>query len=155
MTAARMHTSHSEQETIDLGAAFAISLTGGERIALLGDLGAGKTRFVRGMAIGLGHDPARVSSPTYVIAHEYATDAVPITLVHVDAYRMHHDDDIAQLGLDDIGGDVVLVAEWAERCEGVMGWVGGGVGEATHEIEIEHVGETTRHITIRELECPR
>jgi tRNA threonylcarbamoyladenosine biosynthesis protein TsaE len=148
MNPKQVHATNSEAETIDLGANFAHSLVGGERIALLGDFGAGKTRFVRGMAIGLGHDPARVSSPTYVIAHEYVTPGAALTLVHVDAYRMTRDDDPDQLGLDQLGAETVLVAEWATRCAGVL-------PETTHEIELEHTGESARRITIRTVQSPR
>jgi tRNA threonylcarbamoyladenosine biosynthesis protein TsaE len=85
----------SEDETVALGEALSRQLRPGDVVTLDGPLGAGKTRFVRGMAIGLGHDPAQVSSPTFVVAHEYATPGARAILIHVDAYRLSGDDDSA------------------------------------------------------------
>src|SRR5688572_12984790 len=75
--------SSSEQQTIDLAAALAQRLIPGDIIALEGPLGSGKTCFVRGLARGLGIDPTQVSSPTFIIVHEYEA-----RLYHLDAYRL-------------------------------------------------------------------
>jgi tRNA threonylcarbamoyladenosine biosynthesis protein TsaE len=83
---------------------------------LYGDLGAGKTAFVRGLAEGLGVAPAEVSSPTFTLVQEYRGGRV--TLVHVDLYRLDDPREIDDLGLEEIGADAVLSIEWAEKLEG-------------------------------------
>ena len=74
--------SDSEAETIDFGRRLAALLSPGDTIALAGELGAGKTRFVRGLASGLGHDPDTVNSPTFVLANEYDDAGARCPLVH-------------------------------------------------------------------------
>ncbi|MCC7126008.1 MAG: tRNA (adenosine(37)-N6)-threonylcarbamoyltransferase complex ATPase subunit type 1 TsaE, partial [Acidobacteria bacterium] len=91
-------SSHSEDDTRRLAAELAATLEPGTVLLLSGDLGAGKTAFVRGLAQGLGIDPGEVTSPTFTLVHEYRGGRLP--LVHVDLYRL----DTAQLdeiGLDD------------------------------------------------------
>jgi tRNA threonylcarbamoyladenosine biosynthesis protein TsaE len=84
-------------------------------IALAGPLGAGKTAFVKGLAAGLGLDPAKVASPTFVIACEYATRRGP-RLVHVDCLRVESEAELEAAGwLDWLVPGVVLAVEWAER----------------------------------------
>lgn len=144
MTTKTDHISNAEAETIALAEQFARTLEGGERIALIGDLGAGKTRFVRGLAIALGHDPARVASPTYVLSHEYSTPGARLTLVHVDAYRLNQDDEAESLALDELDESYVVVAEWAGRRAELL-------DSATHEVTIEHLSESSRRITITDL----
>lgn len=110
------HASPTEQSTEDLARALAGRLRAGMVVALHGELGAGKTRFVRGLARGLGHDPDEVSSPTFVLEHRYATSgATP--LVHLDAYRMSGPAELAALGWDELiaEGRAVVAVEWAER----------------------------------------
>jgi len=82
---------------------------------LYGDLGAGKTAFVRGLAEGLGVAPAEVSSPTFTLVQEYRGGRV--TLVHVDLYRLDDPREIDDLGLEEIGADAVLSIEWAEKLQ--------------------------------------
>lgn len=110
----------SEDETVALGATLGGLLRPGDVLALDGELGAGKTRLVRGIAEGFGLDPAQVSSPTYVLVHEYratpAGRAAPAPLFHVDAYRLTGPDDLDSLGWDRvIGAFGVVVIEWAAR----------------------------------------
>ena len=134
--------SASEAETVALGARLARLLRAGDVIALEGDLGAGKTRFVRGLAQGLGCDPRVVSSPTYVLAHEYGTPGQGPALIHVDAYRVRSGDDLDGLGLDralERGG--VLVVEWASR-------VGDWLSPARLLVLIEHEGDDRRAVTL-------
>lgn len=95
------------------GRRLAASLAPGTTVLLEGDLGAGKTAFVRGLAEGLGLDPAEVSSPTFTIVQEYRGGAV--TLQHVDLYRLSPAE-VADLALEDLlDGHTVMAIEWAER----------------------------------------
>ncbi len=79
---------------------------------LYGDLGSGKTAFVRGLADGLGIDPADVSSPTFTIVQHYTGGRVP--LLHVDLYRLGPRE-VDDLGLEELGEQAVVAIEWAER----------------------------------------
>jgi tRNA threonylcarbamoyladenosine biosynthesis protein TsaE len=84
-------------------------------IALIGPLGAGKTLFVKGLAEGLGIDPQRVTSPTFVIASEYPTRAGR-RLAHVDLYRVNHRDELEATGFADLlAPGAVVAVEWADR----------------------------------------
>ena len=84
------YISHSEHDTEDIGASFARTLKGGTVVAMYGDLGAGKTAFVRGMARGMGLD-CRVSSPTFTIVNEYLGER---ELIHFDMYRLSSADEL-------------------------------------------------------------
>jgi tRNA threonylcarbamoyladenosine biosynthesis protein TsaE len=102
----------SDEETAALGARLAQELRAGAVIHLFGDLGAGKTVFVRGLAQGLGLDPDEVSSPTFTLIQEYRGGRV--TLYHVDLYRLEGAE-VRDLGLDALTADGVLAIEWANR----------------------------------------
>lgn len=94
----------------------------GAVLALVGPLGAGKTVFVKGLAEGLGLDPRSVSSPTFVIAQQYPLPEGPDVLHHVDLYRLDDEDELVNIGFEDMlapGG--VLAVEWADRFPGVLG----------------------------------
>jgi tRNA threonylcarbamoyladenosine biosynthesis protein TsaE len=102
----------SEAETSAEGERFAAGLRAGDVVLLHGDLGAGKTAFVRGLARGLGAPPDEVSSPTFTIIQEYRGR---LTLYHVDLYRLAPVE-VDDLGLDEISeGQGVVAIEWAER----------------------------------------
>lgn len=110
-------TSSSEEETEAIGRCLAEALPGATTIALCGQLGAGKTVFARGVASGLGIDPAAVASPTFVYLVEYPEGRVPF--VHADLYRFADvPDALAEQALDSIGlasaisGDAVTLVEW-------------------------------------------
>lgn len=110
---AARQTTRSEAETAAVGAELARTLRPGAVVLLSGDLGAGKTAFVRGMAEGLGIDPADVSSPTFTLVQEYRGGRLP--LYHVDLYRLKPSE-VDDLGLDEItqaGG--VTAVEWPDR----------------------------------------
>lgn len=113
------HHSHSADETMGIAAELAATLRGGAFIALHGDLGAGKTCFVRGLARGLGIDPRAVSSPTFVIMHEYESAATdePRVLIHVDAYRLNGVVELEGIGWEELldRRDAVIALEWPER----------------------------------------
>ncbi len=134
-------TTHSEAETAAVGRGIANSLAPGSVLLLFGDLGAGKTAFVRGLAEGLGVAPEEVSSPTFTLMQEYRGGRVP--LVHVDLYRLNDPREIDDLGLEELGLDSVLAIEWAEKLpRAVVGAV---------EVRIEHAAGDTRSIAITEL----
>jgi tRNA threonylcarbamoyladenosine biosynthesis protein TsaE len=105
--------SSSEAETRAVAADLARQLAPGAVVLLSGDLGAGKTAFVRGLAEGLDLDPADVTSPTFTLVHEYRGGRLP--LIHVDLYRLESAD-LAEIGLDDdLAAAGVVAVEWPER----------------------------------------
>ena len=105
--------SHSPAETFAFGAQIAATLHSGAVLALCGDLGAGKTQFVKGLAAGLGI-PTEVTSPTFTLLHEYTGGRLP--LFHFDCYRLASDDELLRLGFDDyLDAGGVLAIEWAEK----------------------------------------
>ena len=107
------HHSGSEEDTRRIAAALAPSLQPGAVLLLSGDLGAGKTAFVRGLAEGLGIDPDEVTSPTFTLVHEYRGGRLP--LIHVDLYRLDRAE-LDDIGLDqDLAANGVTAVEWAER----------------------------------------
>lgn len=107
------HTSNSEDDTRAIAAALAPTLAAGAVILLFGDLGAGKTAFVRGLAEGLGVDPDDVTSPTFTLVHEYRRGRLP--LIHVDLYRLDRAE-LDEIGLDqDLAVKGITAVEWAER----------------------------------------
>ena len=113
---AERHITASEEETADAGEALAAGLREGDVVLLYGQLGAGKTAFVRGLARGLGASPDEVSSPTFTLIQEYGGRRE--TLYHVDLYRLEPRE-IDDLGLEElISGDGIVAIEWAERWAG-------------------------------------
>ncbi len=129
---------HSPEETEKIGAALGKCLTAGTVIAYLGDLGAGKTAFTRGLARGLGYlDP--VTSPTYTIVNEYLGGRLP--LFHFDMYRLASSDDLWDIGWEDYldrGG--VCAVEWSENVADAL--------EDPVFIRIEKLGGDDRSITL-------
>ena len=108
----------SAAETLALGERLAAHLAPGDVLALYGDLGAGKTHLVKGVARGLGGDPGAVSSPTFTLVNEVAT--VP-PLYHLDLYRIERPYELEGIGVDELlHGDGVCVVEWPERAEGLL-----------------------------------
>jgi len=106
--------SHSEADTEAIGEAFAATLDAGAVVLLDGQLGAGKTAFVRGMARGLGASAGDVSSPTFSLLQEYAGR---LTLFHADLYRLQPRE-VNDLGLLELSADGILAVEWPERWNG-------------------------------------
>ena len=106
-------TTHSQEETAAFGRQLAARLGPGAVLLLVGDLGAGKTALVRGLAEGLGVAPEEVSSPTFTLMQEYRGGRVK--LIHVDLYRLNEAREIDELGLEELGADSVLAIEWAEK----------------------------------------
>src|SRR6266542_2954196 len=101
----------SEADTAAIGARLAQGLRPGAIIHLFGDLGAGKTVFVRGLVSGLGLDPDEVSSPTFTLIQEYRG---PVTFFHVDLYRLAGAE-VSDLELDALTADGIVAIEWADR----------------------------------------
>lgn len=113
MNGAITHVTVGEAETRAVAAALAADLRPGDLVLLHGDLGAGKTVFVKGLAEGLGLDPDGVTSPTFTLVHEYSGGRLP--LLHLDLYRLTATD-LDEVGLDpDQAARGVVVVEWAER----------------------------------------
>ena len=128
----------SEEQTRRVAIALADRLAPGAVLLLHGDLGAGKTAFVRGLAEGLGLEDDPVSSPTFTLVHEYIGGRVP--LYHADLYRLPDGASLDELGLDEVAQGGVLAIEWPER-------LARDVPDAI-DIRIDITGESTRVISI-------
>lgn len=132
--------SRSAAATERLAARLAALLRGGEVVLLTGELGAGKTCFVRGLARGLGIDPRRVKSPTYNVLHCYGGGRRELD--HFDAYFMREHGEFRRAGLDDfLAGAHVIAIEWADRYPEL------DVPDPLH-VALEHVDEEIRRITL-------
>lgn len=135
---AQVYYSSSAEDTEAIGAAFAKNLPGGSVVAMYGDLGAGKTAFVRGMAKGMGID-AHVSSPTFNIVHEYPGER---ELIHFDMYRLSSSDELFDIGWEDyLARGAVCAVEWSENVSDAF------FGDE-FIVTIEKTGDFTRTITI-------
>jgi tRNA threonylcarbamoyladenosine biosynthesis protein TsaE len=150
-----MTISHSPAETAALGEQWGRAAESGLVIGLCGDLGAGKTQFVKGLARGLGIS-ARVQSPTFALVNIYAGGR--LTLFHLDLYRLDTPEQVAAAGLEEyLQPAGVAVVEWAERWVGeskmqnveCSGQRAEGVRQPSHFrwVQIEVVSETERRIT--------
>lgn len=133
--------SHSPEETFAFGRSFAARLRRGDVLGLCGDLGAGKTHFVKGLAAGLGASAA-VTSPTFTLIHEYIGGTLP--LYHVDFYRLDESEDALKIGIDEyLDGDGVTAVEWADKFEELI-----PVG--TYWIQFTHLENDGRKIEVRQ-----
>ena len=129
---------HSERETEAAGAALAAKLPDGAVVAMYGELGSGKTAFVRGMARGMGID-CRVSSPTFTVVNEYEGER---TLIHFDMYRLGSADELWGIGWDDyLDRGAVCAVEWSENVQDAFTG-----NEVT--VRFEKLGADERRITI-------
>jgi tRNA threonylcarbamoyladenosine biosynthesis protein TsaE len=131
----------SPEQTAALGRLIGATLPPGTLLALEGPLGAGKTHFVKGVALGLGvprEEP--VVSPTFVLVREYEGDA---TLYHIDAYRLGDAEELRDLGLDEMLADPrgVVALEWADRTPEAL-------PESTIRLAFEHVAPSERRIRV-------
>ena len=133
--------SASEADTRRAGAALARRLRPGDAVLVEGDLGAGKTVFVKGLAEGLGLDPDDVSSPSFALVHEYGPSGKPPVLVHADLYRLPAGGGpVEDLGLD-VHDDAILAVEWPRPpLTGMRAW----------RVRIAFEGGGARRITIEE-----
>jgi tRNA threonylcarbamoyladenosine biosynthesis protein TsaE len=131
--------SASEEETATAGERLARSLSPGQVVLLYGELGSGKTAFVRGIARGLGAPADDVSSPTFTLIQEYA--GTTATLFHVDLYRLEPAE-VDDLGLEElVSGSGVVAIEWAERWRGRP--------DDAIAVTIDDRGENRRRIRIK------
>jgi tRNA threonylcarbamoyladenosine biosynthesis protein TsaE len=132
----------SEADTERLGRALAAVLPAGAVVALIGTLGAGKTRLVQAIAAASGVDPAIVVSPTFVLVHEYAGNR---PIYHFDAYRLKDDDEFLALGPEEyFDSDGVTLVEWADRVERCL-------PPDYVEVRIDVIGPTERLFEVRAI----
>jgi tRNA threonylcarbamoyladenosine biosynthesis protein TsaE len=132
--------SNSPADTDRLAAALVALLPERATIALCGTLGAGKTRFVQGLAAAVGIDPAEVTSPTFVLCQSHTGAR---RLSHLDAYRLHDADEFRELGVDELYTEPALtLIEWADKVEPAL-------PDSYLLIRIEVTGEQSRtfHVT--------
>lgn len=137
-------TTDSPQQTIELGRTLGSQLKGGEVIALIGNLGTGKTHLIKGIATGCGADQSDiVNSPTFVLVNEYPAN---FDIYHIDAYRLDDEKQFAQLGFEDMinPGSIVLI-EWADKVPNCL------TGVDTINVNLSHISENQRKIQITNL----
>ena len=141
MTLQNITHTHSAEETIAFGRSIAANLKPPMLILLRGDLGAGKTTLVKGIAEGFAAASADdVTSPTFTLVHEYRGPRV--ILYHIDLYRIDTERELETLGLDDLAGpEGILLIEWGEKFPRFA-------RERDMEIALERVDETGRRIQI-------
>ncbi len=138
----KTHLTKSAEETIKLAKEFALTLRGGELIELIGDLGAGKTTFVRGIAEVLGAK-VKVKSPTFAIMNEYPVEHARIKkIIHLDFYRFENPSQMEALALGDYQkDDTIVLVEWPDI-------FGTPILTPTHKIQLSFIDENTREITL-------
>lgn len=133
--------SRSDAETREAGRKLAKGLGPGSVVLLYGDLGAGKTTFVKGMASALGLSERDIISASFTIIAEYESDP---PLYHIDLYRLEHEDDLEAVGLYEyLGTDGISVVEWAERLPEEA-------REGAITVRINFLGETGREIVVED-----
>jgi tRNA threonylcarbamoyladenosine biosynthesis protein TsaE len=132
-----MTISSSVDQTLSLGESVGQTLRGGEILALAGDLGTGKTHFVKGLARGLGIKDS-VSSPTFTLIHEYRGGRLPLN--HFDFYRLNSETEALAIGLDEyLDGDAVTAIEWGDKFQNLL-------PASTRWIRFHHLEEGKRGI---------
>ena len=145
----RRFTSNSARETIAIGGEIAPMLPVPTLLFLRGDLGAGKTTLVKGIAQALdAADPDEVTSPTFTLVHEYVGrrkvdgKEQDVKLYHIDLYRIEDERQLETIGFDELSTeDAILLVEWGEKFPAI-------VKRSDGEISIEHAGGDTRNITL-------
>ena len=136
----RVYESRSANDTLRLGRSIGRHLRGGDVVALYGDLGTGKTTFVRGMAAGIGAKRRAVTSPTFVLIHEYRGR---LMMAHADLYRLESAEDVRHLGVEDYFNERTAVAvEWAERAAAHL-------PSDRLDVQLTHARRDTRSIRMR------
>jgi tRNA threonylcarbamoyladenosine biosynthesis protein TsaE len=129
------------KETQRLGEDFAKTLKGGDVVCLYGELGAGKTTFVQGLAKGLGIN-SRIISPTFIIVRSYELEV--LNFFHIDLYRMEGEKDLESLGIDEIlnNKNNIVVIEWAENLNNQM-------PKKRTDVEFSYENDDVRKIVFR------
>lgn len=143
MNAAREFITNSAEETIAVGRQLSTILHPGQLIVLHGNLGAGKTTLVKGIAEAF--DAAceeNVTSPTFNLVHEYRGPNV--TIFHIDLYRIDTGRELMTLGIDDLRSEpgAILLVEWGEKFDDTL-------SQSDGEITLEILGETQRRVSVR------
>ncbi len=147
--------SHSEAETVRLGEQFGRHyVKRGTVVSVRGELGAGKTHFIKGIARALGIDERALTSPTFALAHEFEVPAAamhgqtnPERLFHLDCYRFERPKELLELGIEDYlyPQQAATIIEWPERIEAYL-------PATAVDVEIRPTSETSRELLIRESE---
>ncbi len=139
----KKYISNSPDETRAIGLRLGRLLKAGDVVGLYGELGAGKTTMVKGIASAIGIDEREIVSASFTIISEH--DAIP-PFTHVDLYRIENDGELNELGLlEQIGGDNISVIEWAEKA-------GTALPDEIIKVTLEAVSENTREITIEGID---
>ena len=134
------HMSESEQETLSLASRFAGELKAGDVVALWGDLGAGKTQFVKGIARQLGIPAESITSPTFTLIHEYEGR---LPLYHFDFYRLQQIEEALEIGVEEyFWGEGVCVVEWPDIITPLL-------PDAYYSVDITAAGTNKRWIEIQ------
>ena len=137
MSRRTLATTRSEEETFGLARKIAAGFKGNEVVLLIGELGAGKTVFAKGIASGAGvPDPDRVSSPSFTLVNIYEGKH---RVFHIDLYRLEKESEIADLGWEDMLGQGIVIVEWAEKLTLPVDGI---------RVRIETSGDDERRITI-------
>lgn len=138
-TESGVYTTGSPEETEELGVKLSKELKDGDRVALVGELGGGKTRFVRGVARGLG-SKGFIKSPSFTIINIYEGGRLP--LYHIDLYRIGRAEELFETGVEEyIYGKGISIIEWADKAPAVL-------DDCTLVVRFSHAGEERRVIEI-------
>ncbi len=136
--------SHSETETVQLAEKIGLFLKPGEVVVLTGELGSGKTVFVRGLMQALQIDESFLSSPSFTIINEYPGGTRP--LYHFDLYRIKDLSELEQVGWDDyLRRDGILVVEWGEKADGLL-------PDSYYSVQFKIIDEDQREVDIKAIE---
>lgn len=132
--------SSSEKETEAIAQEFAADVKPGDVVCLFGDLGAGKTQFVKGFVKAFGLTGNEVNSPTFTIINEY-DGTLPI--FHFDCYRLEHEEEALEIGAEEyFYGNGVCIIEWPERILGIL-------PDSRKEIRLKHIAKNRREIILQ------
>ena len=130
----------SEQEMQDFARRIAKRAQIGDWVSLIGDLGVGKTIFAKAYIAALGFD-GEVSSPSYAIVHSYDPPEIQLPVIHVDLYRIEHDSEYQELGIEDAINYGIILMEWANKYPLPL-------SENHYQIKIEKTSDSIRDITL-------
>ncbi len=135
---------NSPEETYEFGEKLTDHFRGGDILLLIGELGAGKTTLIKGLAVGFGIDN-EITSPTFTLMNHYSThDHTIKNLVHIDTYRLKDEKELKDIGIEDYLSDPesLCIIEWPEKMVELL------KNKKTFTITIEHLAENQRKITM-------